>query len=598
MFQCFARYGQIIARNVTGNLSHETLLKSLDTRPAFAAAIEGWHIEASAIDSLYARCQLFLRSSDPEDEKLKFFLTQGYYFAQLLGVENTGFNPLNEHAFAGATFYLDTNVLIVAVLYESENAALFDEMVGIANRLGVELRVTRATINEARRVAADRIKVLELITNKLPDELVEHTDDQFILSYLEEKAVDPTLTPAVFLESFNYLDKTLRERWKIGVDDRTEEEIINDRDFSKISETFNESALATRGWGKSEIVLEHDVAHYALILDERTTNPKTWFLTRDRTLAQAALKVDEGETVFCFSLVGFLQSLSPFLTTQAQESTFVDVFSAMLSEQVLPIEPIFEVGELALMAEYHQDVLATPPDQLLRAFDYVKLKTLQGRPYRRSDIPEVSLELRKFLAVSRDEQMRALEVERTRVISEKETEEQRRRAAELLAVKRDAEIQRLKDIQEEMQRKIDQVNTELSEQQTIATKREHRRRIFHMVIGFVLGISVWIWGGIFLDKLTSRLPALSMWPSLWLTFIRLCGALIFSVPAFRFIRIARFSHQLKLGLYALIVIGALISSQALSEEVASAAANYIEIAMLIITLLIAGRVINQNDDSQ
>jgi hypothetical protein len=41
IFECFARYGQIIAKNVTGHISHDTLMKSLDTRSAFNAAIEG-----------------------------------------------------------------------------------------------------------------------------------------------------------------------------------------------------------------------------------------------------------------------------------------------------------------------------------------------------------------------------------------------------------------------------------------------------------------------------------------------------------------------------------------------------------------------------
>src|SRR5260370_42027158 len=96
------------------------------------------------------------------------------------------------------------------------------------------------------------------------------------------------------------------------------------------------------------------------------------------------------------------------------------------------------------MAEYHQDVMATPTDQVLRAFDYVKLKTLQGRPYRRADIPEVSLELRKFLSSNRDEQITALEMERARVLSEKDAEAELRRAAEARTNELDTEISRLK----------------------------------------------------------------------------------------------------------------------------------------------------------
>jgi hypothetical protein len=51
IFECFARYGQIIARNVTGNISHETLMRSLDVSAAFDAAIAGRGLSHEAIES-------------------------------------------------------------------------------------------------------------------------------------------------------------------------------------------------------------------------------------------------------------------------------------------------------------------------------------------------------------------------------------------------------------------------------------------------------------------------------------------------------------------------------------------------------------------
>src|SRR6266516_26552 len=353
ILECFARYGQVIAKNVTGHISHETLMRSLDTASAFNAAIQGKHLSSTAIESLHARCYLFLKSSDPDDERLKFYLTQGYYFAQLLGLEDRGFNPLNDHAFAGATFYLDSNVLIIGVLHPEDSAALFDEMVGIATRIGIELRVTRATLNETRRVAADRRVMIEKILDKVPDELFKRTDDQFLRGFLQERESNSSLTPAAFLEPFDFLEDTLQRRWKITLDDRTEDEITDGKDFGRIGQVLNEAAEVSRGFAKSEAVLNHDVSHYVLICDERLKNPKTWFLTRDRSLAEAAVKLAVTDTVFCFSLIGFLHSISPILTSPAEEGTLVDAFSAMLSEQVFTKEPVFEASESKLMDENH-----------------------------------------------------------------------------------------------------------------------------------------------------------------------------------------------------------------------------------------------------
>ena len=69
---------------------------------------------------------------------------------------------------------------------------------------------------------------------------------------------------------------------------------------------------------------------------------------------------------------------------------------------------MFDLSELKLISEFHTDVLATPVDQIIPAFDYVKGKVLGGKPYRRDDQTKVALELKKFLTSSMEEKQRAL----------------------------------------------------------------------------------------------------------------------------------------------------------------------------------------------
>lgn len=101
VFECFGRFGQALARNISGHMTHEAFLRNTDLEAAFNGAIVGRAFSAEAVESLKTRCFGFLRSSDPDGERLKFHLAQGYYFTQLLGFEGGRFNPLNEHAFAG-----------------------------------------------------------------------------------------------------------------------------------------------------------------------------------------------------------------------------------------------------------------------------------------------------------------------------------------------------------------------------------------------------------------------------------------------------------------------------------------------------------------
>jgi hypothetical protein len=116
IFECFTRFGRQIAKTVMGQLSAADLVRKPDVSEAFNAAVQDSGLEDEAIRSLQTICVNFLKSSEPDDEKLKFYLTQGYYFAELLGFQNNQFDPLAEQAFSGAVFYIDTNVLVAGLI--------------------------------------------------------------------------------------------------------------------------------------------------------------------------------------------------------------------------------------------------------------------------------------------------------------------------------------------------------------------------------------------------------------------------------------------------------------------------------------------------
>ena len=187
LHECFARFGSQLARMVATQLSSDDLFQSADVGAAFEAAAANHDLSDEAKQSLEVRCMRFLKSSDPADVKLKFHLTQGFYLAQLLGYQEEGFNPLAEEAFWGLVFYLDTNILLIGLLRPESDGDLFSEMVRVANKLGIALRVTRATINETRRVAADRATQIERTLEKLPDEIVRKSQDAFATAFFDER---------------------------------------------------------------------------------------------------------------------------------------------------------------------------------------------------------------------------------------------------------------------------------------------------------------------------------------------------------------------------------------------------------------------------
>ncbi len=417
--ECFARFGHQIAKAVAGGLANDESFGGADIEGAFQAAVQAVSLSKEAEQTLRARCTRFLHSMEPNDKDLKFCLAQSYYVVQLLELSPKNFNLLADDAFREAVFYLDTNVILDGVMSD-DLARRFSELVAASNTLGIELKVTRATIDEATHVAVRHMEDMEKVVEKVPEKLLERTKDPFFSAYQSAKAKDPEMTPVKFMARFQELPAFL-QKLDITFEDRNANEIVGDQDVSRECQIVNNAAETTRGWGKSDDVSLHDVSHFILVQEERRENPKAWFLTKDRTLSKAAVKLAPGELPFCFPMTAFLQSVSPFLEAPTIRHTLVDIFSAVLDGEVgdLTGRSLFDVAELRLISELHADVLSIPEEQLLPAFDYLKGNLLKGRPYRRDENVDITLELRKFLTSSAHEKQEALlaEVEQHKALA-------------------------------------------------------------------------------------------------------------------------------------------------------------------------------------
>ena len=407
--QCFARFGHQIAKTVTGDLHDDGSFGRADINGAFNAAIQTVSLSDEAIQTLRSRCNRFLHSMEPDDKDLRFRLAQSYYVVQLLELSPQDFDPLADDAFSGAVFYLDTNV-ILDLVRSADSAHRFREVATAANSLGIELRVSGATLDEAMSVASRSVQDIEKVISTLPRRLLERTKDDFFLAFQTARKADPSLTPSDFLVQFKEQLPTLLRDLKVTIDDRHAAEIVDGVDVEKECRIVSDAAEHIRGGGKSDEVSLHDVCHFMLVQKQRQTGQKTWFLTRDGTLSHAAAQLAPTELPFCFPLVAFLQSVSPFVETPSARNTLVDVFSAVLEGQVgdLSGRSLFDMTELRVISELHADVLSVPTDQLLPALDYVKSNLLKGRPYRREDHTTVALELKKFLTSSAHEKQQAL----------------------------------------------------------------------------------------------------------------------------------------------------------------------------------------------
>jgi hypothetical protein len=632
IMECFARFGRQIAHSVVGRLDKEDLARSSELDNAFKAAAGGRSLPVEVRESLYSRCVKFLRSSEPEDEQLKLRLTQGFFLAELLCIHGAPFDPLSSQAFKEAVFYVDTNVILMGLMTTEKRCELFEEMLRLALKLGVELRVTRATVNETRRVLANRRIELEKYVEKMPEELTELTEDAVLSAYIEARARQPELTPAQFLAPFDQITEILEQKWGIKLDDRDEDEILDGRKFEREAAIIQEEATAMRPYPKPEPVLLHDLAHLAAVGDERTKNHKTWFLTADGSLIRAASRllpaqgtaaaaaaansstraaVSSSRSVlpFCFALAGFLQSISPFTASPDEESSLADIFSALVSEYLSTADNIFDMREMNLLMEWHEDVMVTPSEELIPALDYVKKKVLEGRQYTVKDLTKVALELKKFLSKSSEERQRALQVEAERRSEEIRREQHARADAEessrlkgeenvelrnriaRLGTESEQQARDLFDLKEAVTRETrlreNQENTQLREREKARSLRLRDR----MIAGFVFGAGVWL----FADGIVQFILAKGIDPIRWGHLVRVAiagtGTLIFCLPALFYIRSVTWKAETKAIAYTCIVLLAVSFSRLLDDQTLSRWASAIEIAVFIsgVTYLILTR---------
>lgn len=592
--ECFGRFGRHIAQTVLGTLKREELLARTDARSAFLAASEGLGMSTSQLESLEVRCQRFLISGEECDERLKLYLTQGFYFTQLLGLDGSAFDPIAEDAFRGAVFYLDTNVLLLGFLQAHDDAHEFAEVVAVAKRLGIELRTTKATIDEMQQVVRDRISRITQIAEVVPDELVKQSNDQVLKAFWNSYESNRTLTPETFFAPLLVPDLQLDEKWGVGVDSISTKEMIAGRDTAEIARCIDEEAKNSRGWGKVGDVLEHDVAHYMLVRDKRVANRKVWFLTRDRSLPLVAATLQPDQPSFCFSHLALLQSISPFINTDAEEKSLADIMSAFITDQIRPLRSLFDISELAIMAEFHADVMATPGDQLVLAFDYVKSSTLKGHQYLQQDIPRVSLALRKFMSSDKDKQLLSLQAERERALQDAMKENELRNEAEKRVLQANLRSDELEDqlakLNTDYKGTVDQVE-ELRRDAAARTEREVLNRISSLrkqAIGWSIGSLVLL---MLSEEIAARLVESIpwLWPSALHNFVvsvmRISSALMIVWPWSRFIRETRWSEGVRMTALVIVAVVAIPIARIVSPSTMNELADRVEVATLIAAVI-------------
>jgi hypothetical protein len=441
------------------------------------AKIQKYGLPSHLQDILKRRSVGFLQQANPDYDYLKFALGQSFYIGQLLGIEGQDF--LSEEIFSNGTLYLDSSVVIPALLTASRHHHVFNELCKVCKRLRITMLVTRPTVDEVRGVAADQEKMAEklyaYVYERVPESITAKARGAFFEAYasVRKSGVVPSL-PNLF-GPFQRLADTLRTNLGIEVvDDEGFEKALESPDFERIKQVLQECSRRVRKREKFANALAHDAKVFLYLRSEcRSPESKIWFLTRDASLPVAWRKLQsDGPEMRCFMLDGLLQSISPFVVADEEVKDFSAAFSQVMANQLLPQGKLFDIEDFQLFQELDLDCRELPEEEMEDGLLSVKHYVLKGASYRRENREEAAYELRRFFA-RRGERVAALRKQLEKLGTKVEDAEGTH-AEQIRRMTKEHEA-RVAEVQAEHSVKLAEMQSQIDKLQSDTEEREKKR---------------------------------------------------------------------------------------------------------------------------
>ena len=397
--EIFARLGNQWLKLRIGQITVEEFVEHKELVKIISKNIKEFSLD-NLKNQLERRCLEFIRESDPEYDYFKFSLGQSFYIAKILGLD-TQVDLLSKETFSESRFYLDTNVIVHALIPNAKHYKSFMELTKICKALNAELFITEITKKEFDRLVASQRNELGKIFDEVPSELKRKTRGIFFEAYNSAKQENPSLTVDEFFKQFDNIRDRFQHEFGIEVvDNQSFDSIIENNRTEFIKNALQSAWLKLRPMEKREKPLEHDAFHYLLIEKERSEiSPKIWLLTLDLSLPVAVAYFPEILPIpFCFNLGSFLQSISPFIVTDDEFAEFSEIFSKIISSQLIPQEQIFDIRDFLVFHDIGMSCQEMPVEDIEDCLLYLKKEVLEGDSYSRDKFEKIAYEVKKFFS--------------------------------------------------------------------------------------------------------------------------------------------------------------------------------------------------------
>lgn len=315
----------------------------------------------------------FIEYLDDPDEDLSnylYSLAQSYFIIHVLHLDPEC-ESCTKSSLQCKKIYIDTNVIVYALVGEKKVAKAVDAALKLTNDLNINIMFSKRPAQEFGYLVSDAIRKLgknPIVPDNRFDKFRNELKDGFLKDFLQKKKENPNLTFNRYADRLEEIESILKNRYSAIYDNNAYDEILKDSDLSQLKQIVVDEGVRF-GLFKGDSVAEHDAFHIILIQELRKKEvgdilgPNYWFLTHDRSLFFVEKQFGKYEK-FPSSIYidNWVQLISPLLAPE-QTKNARDVYSSLFGSR-LPMltRAIDEDVFLAYQGKWMDDEDLTPED--------------------------------------------------------------------------------------------------------------------------------------------------------------------------------------------------------------------------------------------
>lgn len=341
----------------------------------------------------------FFRESSPAFSRIKWNMAQNYYVAKALGVDEGGI-LLSAQALSGATFYLDTNVLLAGLIPENRHYGSFKELINVCKKFNITPSVTHITHKELIHTIVNESELVKEVINKIPDKTKPKIDSILLEPFFNAKEKNQQLKFDKWFEEFLKIAESLETGLGIQmIDDVWFEQEVDSQDTVKVADELSDLYLKLRKRQKSKSAAIHDALLLRWVDNKKSREDDPhWIITLDTTLPVYVRDPKNQINAKVLTLDALLQWTAPHRKKDEGEDALAEIFAESLRYQIMPRDVFFKLEDFKVFVVMGIETAELPAEDVEACIRHIKKVLPDVDLTKAEDREKLDREIRKKFA--------------------------------------------------------------------------------------------------------------------------------------------------------------------------------------------------------